>query len=94
VRVREKPCLIKTIRQRVLPPKKERPDMPKIPFFSKHPDTATDPVCKMDVDVSNPNGGMHEHEGDTYYFCSPGCRVAFSKEPAKYLDPNFEGMHM
>ncbi len=49
---------------------------------------------KMDVDVSNPNGGTHEHDGETYYFCAPGCRVAFSKEPAKYLDPNFEGMHM
>ena len=68
--------------------------MPKIPFFSKHPDTAIDPVCKMDVDTSNPNGGTHDHDGETYYFCGAGCRVAFSKEPAKYLDPNFEGMHM
>ncbi|MCX8251390.1 MAG: YHS domain-containing protein [Dehalococcoidia bacterium] len=68
--------------------------MPKIPFFNKHPDSATDPVCKMDVDVSSPNGGTHEHEGETYYFCAPGCRVAFSKEPPKYLNPNFEGIHM
>jgi Cu+-exporting ATPase len=48
----------------------------------------------MDVDTSNPNGGTHDHDGETYYFCGAGCRVAFSKEPAKYLDPNFEGMHM
>lgn len=73
---------------------KEIQKMPRIPFFSKHPDTATDPVCKMDVDTSNPNGGTHEHEGETYYFCGAGCRVAFSKEPEKYLDPNFEGMPM
>ena len=25
------------------------------------------------------------HEGTTYYFCAPGCRVAFSKEPDAYL---------
>ncbi|HCV27056.1 MAG TPA: hypothetical protein QGI07_10050 [Dehalococcoidia bacterium] len=68
--------------------------MPKIPFFNKHPDTAVDPVCKMDVDMGNPNGGTHEHNSETYYFCGAGCRVAFSKEPAKYLDPNFEGMPM
>ena len=52
--------------------------MPRIPFFSKHPDTATDPVCEMDVDTSSPNGGTHEHDGETYYFCGAGCRVAFT----------------
>ena len=34
--------------------------MPKIPFFNKHPDTAVDPVCKMDVDMGNANRGNHE----------------------------------
>ncbi len=48
-------------------------------------ETATDPVCNMTVPVDNPNGGTHEHEGQTYYFCGPGCRVAFSKEPQAYL---------
>ncbi|MFH1559981.1 MAG: YHS domain-containing protein [Chloroflexota bacterium] len=48
-------------------------------------ETAVDPVCKMDVDMKNPSGGTHEHEGQTYYFCGPGCRVAFSKEPEAYL---------
>ena len=76
------------------PPALRRGEMPKIPFFNKHPDTAVDPVCKMDVDMGNPNGGTHEHNSETYYFCGAGCRVAFSKEPAKYLDPNFEGMPM
>ncbi len=68
--------------------------MPRIPFFSKNPDIATDPVCKMDVDMNNPNGGSQDHNGETYYFCAPGCRVAFSNEPEKYLDPNFKGMQM
>lgn len=47
--------------------------------------TGEDPVCHMQVDVNNPPGGTHDHEGTTYYFCAPGCRVAFSKEAAAYL---------
>ncbi len=68
--------------------------VPKIPFFSHHPDVEIDPVCKMEVEIKKPPGGTHEHEGATYYFCAPGCRVAFSKEPEKYLDPSYEGMKM
>ena len=57
----------------------------RIPLFGRGKvDTAVDPVCKMDVDVKKPSGGTHEHEGQTYYFCGPGCRVAFSKEPHAY----------
>jgi YHS domain-containing protein len=26
-----------------------------------------------------------EHEGQTYYFCCPGCRYVFKENPAKYL---------
>ena len=48
--------------------------------------TAIDPVCKMDVDTGNPPGGQSEHQGTDYYFCAPGCKVAFDKEPEKYLD--------
>ena len=44
-----------------------------------------DPVCGMKVSIDNPPGGTHEHQGETYYFCAPGCRVAFSKEPEAYL---------
>ena len=47
--------------------------------------TAEDPVCHMQVDVKKPSGGTHEHQGTTYYFCAPGCRVAFAKEPDAYL---------
>lgn len=46
---------------------------------------AIDLVCKMDVDESNPPGGKTEHQGKTYYFCGPGCKVAFEREPAKYV---------
>ena len=48
-------------------------------------DTATDPVCKMTVDKANPPGGTAEHEGETYYFCAPGCSEEFKSDPAKYL---------
>ncbi|MDO8751516.1 MAG: YHS domain-containing protein [Dehalococcoidia bacterium] len=51
----------------------------------RRPETAEDPVCHMQVNVKNPPGGTHEYSGQTYYFCGPGCRVAFSKEPNAYL---------
>ncbi len=53
--------------------------------------TAIDPICKMDVDTDNPPGGQSEHQGTTYYFCAPGCKVAFDKEPEKYLPEDEAG---
>jgi len=47
--------------------------------------TAIDPICQMDVDTDNPPGGQSDYQGTTYYFCAPGCKVAFDKEPDKYL---------
>ena len=57
----------------------------KIPFLSSKSETATDPVCGMSVDTSNPPGGAATHYGEVYYFCGPGCRVAFEKDPEAYL---------
>ena len=51
----------------------------------RKPEMAEDPVCHMQVDVKKAPGGTYEHAGRTYYFCGPGCRVAFSKEPEAYL---------
>ena len=48
-------------------------------------DQAADPVCKMTVDAAAPPGGKHEHDGETYYFCAPGCREAFAADPKRYL---------
>lgn len=45
---------------------------------------AMDPVCKMDVDPKNAPA-QAEHKGKTYYFCAPGCKAAFEKDPEKYL---------
>ena len=47
--------------------------------------TAIDPICKMEVDTENPPGGQSEHQGTIYYFCAPGCKVAFDREPEKVL---------
>ena len=41
-----------------------------------------DPVCGMDVDDDTPHQATHE--GQQYYFCSPGCKEAFEKSPETY----------
>jgi xanthine dehydrogenase accessory factor len=45
---------------------------------------AVDPVCGMTV-TAGPDGLPLEHDGHTYYFCSAGCRQAFEKRPAAYV---------
>ena len=58
----------------------------RLPLFNRSGSAkATDPVCDMHVDIRKPPGGTHDHDGETYYFCGPGCRIAFSKEPDAYL---------
>ena len=43
-----------------------------------------DLVCGMEID-SNTAAGKSEYKGQTYYFCAPGCKKAFDKEPEKYV---------
>lgn len=45
---------------------------------------AIDPVCQMAVDERSA-AGQSTYEGKTHYFCSPGCREAFEKDPEAYL---------
>ena len=45
---------------------------------------AIDPVCGMDVDPKTA-AGKSEYQGQTYYFCSLGCKKAFDKDPQKYI---------
>ena len=42
-----------------------------------------DPVCGMDVDEKTAKN-KSVYKGQTYYFCSPGCKASFDKEPGKY----------
>ena len=46
--------------------------------------TVHDVVCGMDIDPETA-AGKSEYKGTTYYFCSPGCKIAFDKEPQKYV---------
>ncbi|MGE5219771.1 MAG: YHS domain-containing protein [Chloroflexota bacterium] len=46
---------------------------------------AKDPICGMTVD-ENKAVGTAVHKGKTYYFCSPGCKAKFEKEPEKYAE--------
>ncbi len=43
-----------------------------------------DPVCGMTV-VEGKEAAKSEYKAATYYFCSRGCKVAFDKDPEKYL---------
>ncbi len=46
-----------------------------------------DPVCGMTVDPATAKHRF-DYEGETYYFCSAGCRTKFSADPTAYLgDP-------
>lgn len=44
---------------------------------------AIDPVCHMTIDIASAKY-MSEFEGEPVYFCCPGCKTAFDKEPRKY----------
>jgi YHS domain-containing protein/uncharacterized membrane protein YraQ (UPF0718 family) len=46
-----------------------------------------DPVCGMTVDRSK-TPFRSEWKGQTYYFCSAGCKDRFDAEPERYLDPS------
>lgn len=43
-----------------------------------------DVVCGMTVDTETAPAKT-EYKGKTYYFCSQGCRVAFARDPEKYI---------
>ena len=48
------------------------------------PGAVKDPVCGMSVDPHTAKH-RHTHKGQTYYFCSAGCRIKFAADPDKYL---------
>lgn len=42
-----------------------------------------DPVCGMSVDP-NTAPAKSEYKGQTYYFCAPGCKSEFDRNPDKF----------
>jgi P-type Cu+ transporter len=43
-----------------------------------------DPVCGMQVDPTTA-AGTSNYQGQTYYFCSMGCKAKFDASPAQYV---------
>jgi xanthine dehydrogenase accessory factor len=54
------------------------------PLSGPHPHVAVDPVCHMEVEVATARW-IAEHDGETYYFCAPGCKAAFEKTPVEFI---------
>jgi len=53
---------------------------------------ALDVVCHMEVDPKTA-AATSEYKGKTYYFCAKGCKVAFDRDPAKYLSGETHSHH-
>ncbi len=45
---------------------------------------AIDPVCGMTVDEKTAKF-KSEYKGMMYYFCAPGCKKEFEKNPERFL---------
>jgi len=45
---------------------------------------AKDPICGMNVDEKTAKI-KSEYNGKIYYFCAPGCKSTFDKNPSKYV---------
>jgi YHS domain-containing protein len=45
---------------------------------------AKDLICGMEVDPKTA-AAKTKYRGQTYYFCVPGCKAAFEKDPEKYV---------
>jgi YHS domain-containing protein len=44
---------------------------------------AIDPICKMEVDAKTAKW-KSTYNGKEFFFCAPGCKKAFDKDPKKY----------
>ncbi len=68
-----------------------KPPIPGLTILPSAP-REKDPVCGMMVDPLKA-AGRAEHDGKTYYFCSPRCAERFSIDPEKFLAaPGTAGM--
>jgi len=53
---------------------------------------AIDPVCHMEVNEKTVQWAS-DYKGQTYYFCAPGCKASFEKDPEIYLGQTDERHH-
>jgi YHS domain-containing protein/uncharacterized membrane protein YraQ (UPF0718 family) len=54
------------------------------PGENMEPSSAIDPVCGMSVDTEHAEYRSIQ-KGETYYFCSAGCKQAFDSDPGQYI---------
>ena len=45
--------------------------------------TVIDPVCGMEVETTTAQWKT-DYKGTAYYFCGPGCKRSFEKDPEKF----------
>src|SRR2546430_1675018 len=59
------------------------------------PAMVRDPVCGMMIDPDTAAGNF-DYQGQTYYFCNPGCLKKFQASPEVYLSkaPTSSGPHL
>jgi YHS domain-containing protein len=67
--------------------KLSKPNHPRKDFIM-----VKDLVCGMDVDPKTAIN-KSEYNGKMYYFCSPGCKKDFDKEPEKYIMKEEQTQH-
>jgi YHS domain-containing protein len=50
-------------------------------------EAALDPICGMEVEETKARaqGLVSEHAGTTWFFCAPGCKQAFDRDPGKAI---------
>lgn len=60
----------------------------RAPASSSSINVAVDPVCGMDVNVSD---AKHHavHDGRDYWFCASACQRAFERDPSAYATPTW-----
>lgn len=49
-----------------------------------------DPICGMTVETELASLST-EYQGETFYFCAPGCKKTFEKDPVSYVQPSQQG---
>lgn len=48
-----------------------------------------DPVCGMQINIETAPA-QTEYDGEIYYFCSQGCKMAFEENPNQFIFPEEE----
>ena len=65
------------------PAREETPGSAPTAIIQREENMAIDPICKMDVDPKTAKW-KSTYNGKEYFFCAPGCKKAFDKNPEKY----------